>query len=207
MVLTVKQPYASCFFKARKRSDIDERKDIEIRGWDVNTFKRDFKFAAITSGKPCSKRLKQSKNDWTIHTCYKETTKELAAEQDDDRLLIPLQCQAHWDEGMHYVRRNGGRPDTGFPFSTIEGILLFEGELTQEEKTRHNWWVPGYGSHAIKVKKVIRFSPPIHKVLGCAQGKPKALYKTLYLGADCQDRDIRSQTLRQRIFERIAAYI
>ncbi len=124
--------------------------------------------------------------------------------------LVPLKCQDLWDEGMGYVDRNGGKPGQGFPYSTIEGIFLFEGELTTEERRSHPWFVPGYGTHSFKVKKVIKFTTPIYKVQGYVQGRPQALHKTLWLGdknPTQKHRILGYENLRRKLRDRLERFL
>ena len=210
LAMTTQQPWSSSMFKTERRDEFDEPKDIETRPWGPEAIKRDHKFVAIVSGLPCTKRRQDGSHP--RQTCYTKKSQKLAKEKKDETLLVPLKCQSKWNTAMDFVRRNGGRPDTGFPYHTMEGILLFEGELTQAEQRRHPWFVPGYGSRSMKVKKVIKFAQPITGINGCPQGRPQSLYKCLYVGIHPKkdkNTDLlqRSERLRNLIRDQLRPYL
>ncbi len=195
-------------FKTHKRSESDVPKDIETRPWGPDSIQREHKFVLIVSGRPCPQRLEE--NWHPNETCFTQKSLKLARDQNNPSKRVPLLCQAQWDFAIEVVNRNGGKPDQGFPYSTIEGILLLEGELSTEERNNHPWWVPGFGSRCIKVKKVLKFPKPIRNVQGFIQGRPKTLHKCLWLEEKTKKTDPlvhRSEGLRQEVRDRLKWFL
>lgn len=207
LVMTVWQPFASCFFK--KTSP----KDVEFRGWGIKKCggrRRKHRFVLILSPKSCSKHRGKAGKDINKKACYTKKSKRLAAAAGDESLLVPLSCQKVWTAAQPIIERNGGRPGSGYPSQTILGLVLFEGELSAEQCKKHPWWVgdrffngtkPFTGKGLI-VKKALRFPNPIPLVCGTIQGRPQNVRKSCWLGGStCKDlpRLERSQTLMWKI--------
>lgn len=174
LCMNIYQPYASCMFKPRKRSPVDEVKDIELRGWKngVDTIARTYKFVAIVTGAPCGPYTSMGAR-WTRHTCYTKKSKEAAAQAKDQGLLVPLKCQEIWQKGMELVDRNGGRPDKGFPFHTILGILLFDGGLEGEEKKKSSLVCRGFWRQGFEGGQADHLRPLYLSCIRICTGHPK----------------------------------
>ena len=89
--------------------------------------------------------------------------------------------------------------------------------VREEEKSHHPWFIPKIGDHCFKVKAVLRFGVPITHVRGYTRGKPKALYKCLYIGdevnvrkgsPDEEEQHVkRSQSLRDMIADQCKVFL
>lgn len=170
----VRQPFTASFFKE------DQPKDIEWRTRSLATLKREYKYVALLSSRCCPYFDKDN-----LCACFLLNSQKAAAKYNDDTLLEPRPCLRQWRKDMVVVDRNGGKPRGGFPYSAIEGIILFEGEIEGLSViTKHPWYVEGFGGYGWKVKKVIKLASPILRVTGAIQGLPVRMYSLLGIDAE-----------------------
>ena len=233
--LRVKQPYASSFFTGqyglflRELSNVTpfhtpvhlsindiilgyaspgEPKSAEFRNNPLSSICKslEHKFVAICSGKPC-KTYDNNYSRLTNTCCYYKNSQKAASDANDRTLLQEKPCQKAWNNGMLIVDRNCGRPSTGFPYSCIEGIVLFQGNITGTEMRSHPWYIEGFGTSGWVVHKVIKFAKPL-KVNGSAQGCVR-LTTSWYTGITQNKRpsDEDGNVLQKAIWKRVAPYM
>lgn len=175
VLMSIQQPWCSSVFKPK--TAISRPKDMEFRGWDVGRIKLDKsapKFCLLLSTTCCQKHVKMGGQYRTGTSCYWETSKKAAVEAGDDALLKPLKCEADWLATQVIIKKNGCTHGTGYPYNTIEGVVLFDGQADLEECKQHPWWPgDGYGKKGLRIVKAIRFHNPIHNVRGKVEGFPK----------------------------------
>ena len=175
VLMSIKQPWCSSVFKPK--TAISRPKDMEFRGWDVGRIGLDKsapKFCLLLSTTCCQKHVKMGGQYRTDTSCYWETSKKAVVEAGDDALLKPLKCEADWLAAQVIIKKNGCTHGTGYPYNTIEGVVLFDGQADLEECKQHPWWPgDGYGKKGLRIVKAIRFHNPIHNVRGKVEGFPK----------------------------------
>ena len=182
VLLSVDQPWCSSIFKPK--TSISRPKDMEFRTWDISLVGLDKdapKFCVLLSNSRCQKHVKEGDKYRSRTTCFRETSKKAAAETGDDTLLTMLKCEVAWQHAQDIIKKNGCGHGSVYPFNTIEGVVLFDGQADLEECKKHPWW-PGFGKKGFRIVKVIRFPNPIHHVCGKVEGFPKRVAVSNWLG-------------------------
>jgi hypothetical protein len=198
VVLMIDQPWMSSVFKPK--TETSSPKDMEFRNWGLDKIGVDKtapKFCLLLSTMSCVKHRGLQDQYRTGTSCYSIKSKNAAAKAGDDALIVPLACNKMWVDAIAVIEKNGYNTGAGYPFNTIEGLVLFEGEADLKECEAHPWWPghPEYGSRGLRIKKTIRFPNPIHNVRGFVQGTPKRVATSCWLEKDTVECETEEQKL------------
>ena len=180
--LCVRQPWASCFFLREGHKNVEWRKKPLGKTC----------FVAIHSGKAlCS----------CFPGCFTVKSMKEALATGDEEKLEKTMCGQKWKKAHDVLERNRVHPGQGFPFSCIQGVVLFEGTTTKADLENTDWVVDNYGSYGWRVKKVLVFSTPINDVMGHAQTL-SSLYKSWYIAHPTAENKLQAE-----LWSRVLPYV